>query len=194
LPSHEFDVAATRQQYACPEDFRIFICIYLKIHLLEEPFLNLDCLHLKSYNVELYKQLICYPQEVLPAFDLSINELYFSKYPDDVLQHQIQVRPSNVDKITSMRSLNPTDIDQLITMTGMIIRLSTLIPEMEEAFFRCNSCAATCVVKLDRGRILEPTLCKNCNTNHSYSLIHNRCTFYDKQMIKLQESPGKSLL
>ena len=160
------------------------------MHLLEESYLNLDCLHLKSFNLELYKQLICYPQEVLPAFDVAVNEFYFSKYPEDELQQQIQVRPFNVDKVTSMRSLNPTDIDQMITMSGMIIRLSNIIPDMEEAFFKCTNCAATCVSRLDRGRILEPTLCKNCNTSHSYMLVHNRCTFYDKQIVKLQESPG----
>lgn len=31
-----------------------------------------------------------------------------------------------------MRGLNPEDIDQLITITGMVIRTSQLIPEMTE--------------------------------------------------------------
>ena len=44
-------------------------------------------------------------------------------------------------------------------------------------------------VEIERGRILEPTLCSQCNTNHSFSLVHNRSKFTDKQMIKLQESP-----
>lgn len=159
-----------------------------EMHLLEDPFFNFDCGHLKHFNVELYKQLICYPIEVMEAFDTAVREFYFTKFPNDDLN--IRVRPYNVDKITSMRLLNPTDIDQLVTITGMIIRLSNLIPEMAEAFFRCSVCAATCTVKLERGRILEPTICQTCNTNHSYELIHNRCTFYDKQLIKLQESPG----
>lgn len=52
-------------------------------------------------------------------------------------------------------------------------------------------CSANCTVKLERGRILEPTICQTCNSNHSYELVHNRCTFYDKQLIKLQESPDE---
>ena len=44
-------------------------------------------------------------------------------------------------------------------------------------------------VEIERGRILEPTLCSQCNTNHSFTLVHNRSKFTDKQMIKLQESP-----
>jgi DNA replicative helicase MCM subunit Mcm2 (Cdc46/Mcm family) len=83
------------------------------------------------------------------------------------------------------------DIDQLITIAGMVIRTSNIVPEMREAFFKCIVCAYTTAVEIDRGRIAEPTLCTNCNTNHCFSLIHNRSQFTDKQTVKLQESPGK---
>lgn len=72
----------------------------------------------------------------------------------------------------------------------MVIRTSSLIPEMREAFFVCYVCKNSQTVEIERGRIAEPTLCQNCNTNHSYQLIHNRSQFSDKQMVKLQEAPG----
>lgn len=84
-----------------------------------------------------------------------------------------------------------SDIDQLITISGMVIRSSNIIPDMREAFFKCIVCSFTTTVEIDRGRINEPTVCTNCNTNHCFTLVHNRCQFTDKQMIKLQESPGK---
>ena len=59
------------------------------------------------------------------------------------------------------------------------------------AFFQCYVCHASVAVEIDRGRISEPTLCRNCNTNHSMVLIHNRSQYTDKQITKLQESPGK---
>lgn len=74
----------------------------------------------------------------------------------------------------------------------MVIRTSNIIPEMREAFFKCIVCSFTTTAEVDRGRITEPTLCTNCNTNHCFTLIHNRSQFTDKQMIKLQESPGKN--
>lgn len=84
----------------------------------------------------------------------------------------------------------PSDIDQLITISGMVIRSSTLIPEMREAFFQCHVCHNCVAVEIERGRIAEPALCQHCNTNHSFQLIHNRSAFTDKQMVKLQEAPG----
>ncbi|TDG47057.1 hypothetical protein AWZ03_006494 [Drosophila navojoa] len=160
-----------------------------EIHTLEEPYLNLNCAHLKTFDVDLYRQLICYPQEVIPGFDMAINEMFFEQYPAAELEHQIQVRPFNADKTRNMRSLNPEDMDQLISISGMVIRSSNVIPEMREAFFMCNICSFCTTVEVDRGRIAQPTLCTNCNTNHCFRIIHNRSEFTDKQLIKLQESP-----
>lgn len=160
-----------------------------EIHTLEEPFMNVNCGHLHQFDTDLYRQLVCYPQEVIPSLDMAINEMFFERYPDTILEHQIQVRPFNAEKTKNMRSLNPEEIDQLITISGMVIRTSNLIPEMQEAFFKCHVCAFTTTVEIDRGRIAEPTVCSFCNTSHSFTLIHNRSRFSDKQMVKLQESP-----
>uniref|UniRef100_X1Z8H6 DNA replication licensing factor MCM4 n=1 Tax=Capitella teleta TaxID=283909 RepID=X1Z8H6_CAPTE len=167
--------------------------IYLQrleeINIIGEPFLAFNTDHLKQYDANLYRQLIAYPQEVIPTFDMAVNELFFDRFPETSLEHQIQVRPYNADKTTNMRSLNPEDIDQLITISGMVIRSSTLIPEMREAFFQCHVCHNCVAVEIERGRIAEPALCQHCNTNHSFQLIHNRSAFTDKQMVKLQEAP-----
>merc|ERR1719357_1336193 len=160
-----------------------------EISVTEEPYLPLNCGHVQLFDEDLYRQLVCYPQEVIPALDMAVNEVFFEKYPDHELRHQIQVRPFNADKTANMRSLNPEDIDQLITVTGMVIRASNLIPEMALAFFQCSVCKNTAEVEIEQGRICEPTLCPNCQTNHSFTLVHNRSQFTDKQMVKLQESP-----
>jgi DNA replication licensing factor MCM4 len=42
---------------------------------------------------------------------------------------------------------------------------------------------------IDRGRIDEPSVCPQCQTKSAMELIHNRCLFADKQVVKLQETP-----
>ncbi|KAH9633206.1 hypothetical protein HF086_017761 [Spodoptera exigua] len=66
-----------------------------EINTLEEPFLDVDCEHIKAFDAKLHRQLVCYPQE-------------------------IQVRPYNAPQ-RHMRDLNPEDIDQLVTLSGMVI-------------------------------------------------------------------------
>lgn len=73
----------------------------------------------------------------------------------------------------------------------MVIRTSQLIPEMQEAFFQCQVCAFSTRVEVDRGRIAEPAVCRNCNTTHSLALVHNRSAFSDKQMVRVLEELGQ---
>lgn len=74
---------------------------------MEEPFLNVNCHHLETFDEDLYRQLVCYPQEVIPIFDMTVNEMFYERYPAAVLEHQIQVRPFNAEKTRNMRALNP---------------------------------------------------------------------------------------
>ena len=71
-----------------------------------------------SYIAEWRKLILFNFQEVIPTFDMAVNEIFFSRYPDSALEHQILVRTYNVDKTMTMRSLNPEDIDKLITISG----------------------------------------------------------------------------
>jgi DNA replicative helicase MCM subunit Mcm2 (Cdc46/Mcm family) len=62
------------------------------------------------------------------------------------------------------------------------------------AFFRCLVCSHTMQVDIERGKIAEPDICPRevCRSKGSMSLIHNRCAFADKQVVRLQETPGPS--
>lgn len=62
---------------------------------------------------------------------------------------------------------------------------------MKVAFFRCSTCSHTIQIEIDRGKIEEPSRCPRdvCNTIGSLTLIHNRCEFADRQVIRLQETP-----
>uniref|UniRef100_A0A8B9GVC3 DNA replication licensing factor MCM4 n=1 Tax=Astyanax mexicanus TaxID=7994 RepID=A0A8B9GVC3_ASTMX len=81
-----------------------------EISVVGDPVLNVNCSHIQAFDADLYRQLISYPQEVIPTFDMSVNELFFDRFPDSVLEHQIQVRPYNALKTRNMRSLNPEGI------------------------------------------------------------------------------------
>lgn len=82
-------------------------------------------------------------------------------------------------------------MDRLVSIKGLVIRTTPVIPDMKDAFFRCNVCNHSVNVGLDRGKIREPTVCprKICASSNSMQIVHNRCSFEDKQVIKLQETP-----
>ena len=51
----------------------------------------MNCDHLAQFSRDLYSQLVRYPQEVIPTFDLATNELFSKLYPDTTLREGIQV-------------------------------------------------------------------------------------------------------
>ncbi|CAK7273839.1 MCM DNA helicase complex subunit [Sporothrix epigloea] len=110
---------------------------------------------------------------------------------DDVSRTVYIVRPFGLDKSTNLRELNPSDMDRLISIKGLVIRTTPVIPDMKDAFFKCQTCNHSVTVSLDRGKIREPTECPRpaCETKNSMQIVHNRCIFEDKQVIKLQETP-----
>ena len=154
--------------------------------------INLDCSNLKSFDEELYRQLRMYPTEIIPLFDLTIHELFHAALDEDERADEterIQVRCFNLDTVRPMRDLDPSDIDQLISVSGMITRSGGVQPDMKQAYFQCTVCNFAEEVANDRGRINEPQACTNCGTKKSMAIIHNRCAFADKQHIRLQETP-----
>ncbi|OJI80571.1 hypothetical protein ASPTUDRAFT_179112 [Aspergillus tubingensis CBS 134.48] len=109
----------------------------------------------------------------------------------EVESNAYKVMPFGLDSTVNMRDLDPADMDKLVSIKGLVIRATPIIPDMKEAFFRCQICNHSVQVDIDRGRIAEPTVCPRevCQARNSMQIIHNRCAFADKQVIKLQETP-----
>lgn len=165
--------------------------------------LNLDVRNLLAVpeSVQLYTFLLTYPQEVIPIMDQTIKDSIISILTEDELNDQdlvnaieskvYKIRPFNIGNKRGMRELNPQDIDKLISIKGLVIRSTSIIPDMKSAFFKCKVCDHTMVVENERGLINEPTVCPRqaCLAKNSMQLIHNRSVFTDKQVVKLQETP-----
>ncbi|KAI9769174.1 MAG: hypothetical protein M1839_003778 [Geoglossum umbratile] len=109
----------------------------------------------------------------------------------DVETRTYKVRVFGLDSTVNLRDLNPADMDKMVSIKGLVIRTTPIIPDMKEAFFRCQVCNHTVTVEIDRGKIAEPTICPRqvCKSLNSMQIVHNRSAFSDKQVIKLQETP-----
>lgn len=195
---------AMDNQLVEPEDLELYYVGQLNtMKDLGTTNLNLDAANLLAYPAtkKLYYQLINYPQEVIPIMDQTVKDCLVSLFLDltavpasidDIETNIYTIRPYNLNAVRrGMRELNPNDIDKLVSVKGLVLRASAIIPDMKVAFFKCNACDHTIAVEIDRGVISEPTKCPRqvCGQVNSMSLVHNRSSFADKQVIKLQETP-----
>ncbi|XP_022136178.1 DNA replication licensing factor MCM4 [Momordica charantia] len=159
---------------------------------IEGDSLDVDAQDVFNYDTDLYTKMVRYPLEVLAIFDIVLMEMVPQINP--LFEKHVQTRIFNLKTSTSMRNLNPSDIERMVSLKGMIIRCSSIIPEIREAIFRCLVCGYyTDPVAIERGRITEPTIClkEECQARNSMSLVHNRCRFADKQIVRLQETPDE---
>jgi len=177
------------------------------------PF-DLDTRHLYFHSPacqRLYHQLVSYPAEVVPLMDLIIEremeamrhqlheemeessdpEEYTTLYDKDAPLPKVQVRPFNLKSLSHMRGLDPNSIDNLLSIRGMVVRTSPIIPDLKVAHFACTICSHSEAITLERGRISEPTVCGECNIKDAFELVHNRSMFADKQMVRVQETPNE---
>ncbi|KAJ3078754.1 hypothetical protein HDU99_000400, partial [Rhizoclosmatium hyalinum] len=160
----------------------------------ERTSMNLDCTNLRVYGAtkQLYIQLIRYPQEVIPIMDHCLSEYWYELFEDETRgELNFTIRPFNLERCVNLRDLDPSDMDQLVTVRGLMIRCSPVIPDMKDGFFQCTNCDHSVVVENDRGKIVEPTVCPRdaCRAKNTMRLVHNRCVFSDKQISRMQETP-----
>ena len=189
------------------EEFR-----YLYIDKLKEindtgyTSLNINGKHINSFDPNLYRQLVNFPTEIIPIMDKVVNEVYNewllgytlnntsldeSNYQQNNLNNKIPIitKITHLIETTRMRGLEPEDIDKLIMISGIVIRVSEVIPLMKEGFYKCSICGKTEYSEVERNNVVEPSDCKNCKSKYSFELVHNRSSYHDKQHVKLQETP-----
>ncbi|KAG4973782.1 hypothetical protein JHK87_030603 [Glycine soja] len=159
---------------------------------VEGDSLDVDARDVFDHDPDLYTKMVRYPLEVLAIFDLVLMNMVGELKP--MFEKHIQTRIFNLRNSTSMRNLNPSDIERMVSLKGMVIRSSSIIPEIREAIFRCLVCGfCSEPVPVERGRITEPTIClkEECQSRNSMTLVHNRCRFADKQIVRVQETPDE---
>jgi DNA replication licensing factor MCM4 len=172
---------------------RLYPQLLEQMAILQQTVLNVSCAYLKSFDATLYRQAVEYPSEVLALMDTVVYDELRVVHARVVGNGETPLPPHvqlfQLDEVAPMRALNPRNIDQLVAVRGMVIRASTVIPEMKQAFHRCAMCGQGVTTSIDRGVVNTPASCTSCRIANTMELIHNRCTFTDKQLVKLQETP-----
>ncbi|KAI4292058.1 DNA replication licensing factor MCM4 [Pancytospora philotis] len=130
--------------------------------------------------------LEAYPQETLPILENAIREVYQEKFVE--VPKRIFVRLYNIGQLLSIRSVNPADIDRVVQVTGLVIRVSSVVPEVHRALFRCAECAREMFVDSVKGVVAQPQICE-CGERLVFEIRHNSGEYLDTQIIKIQELP-----
>ncbi|XQJ25042.1 DNA replication licensing factor MCM4, putative [Leishmania guyanensis] len=185
--------AAAATTYALQEKY--YLKEFLRMHMQGRSTLEVDFTWLQRAAPQLYVQSVHHPTECLQMMSAVAEEVYRDvlllrhgiEVADDVL---ITVVAKKLPFMWTLKQLSPQHIEQLLSIKGMVIRISKIIPEIRVACFQCWNCQyQERSVSGDKGRIFEPTRCAHCGKTYSFKLQHNLSLYEDKQLVKVQESP-----
>ncbi|KAG2484937.1 hypothetical protein HYH03_016323 [Edaphochlamys debaryana] len=146
----------------------------------------------------LYDTLVDFPREVACVLDAVVREvavmdLGYLPDLDRVAAMDLCTlvcRPYNLAASKHIRDLDPSDIDKLVCIKGMVTRTSAVIPNLRYAAFVCAACSREVTAPNVNGRVEDPTKCPGCGKSWSMVLNHNLGAYSDKQLVKMQESPN----
>lgn len=175
--------------------------------LIKNYFLKVNSEHLIGFNEELNKKLTDEPGEMVPLFENAITDIakriaYLSNedVPRDfpVCQLILYSKSSTI----SIRNLDSEHISKIVRVSGIIISASVLSSRATQVLLICRNCKHTMKMKVSSGfgSLNLPSKClatHNHDEVHSqqkcppepYVVIHDKSTFIDQQVLKLQEAP-----
>ncbi|KAH2149376.1 hypothetical protein KXV68_009516 [Aspergillus fumigatus] len=164
---------------------REYISMLSTMRQLGVTSLNLDAKNLKAYpsTLKLWHQLHAYPQEIIPLMDQTVKDVMVELAIKEMerLRAQNQRNQNHNRGLSSGPAVPSSDA---LSETGRMPQneIPDLVGEVETKAFKVLPFGLDSTVNM---RDLDPAV----KERNSMQLIHNRCVFADKQVIKLQETP-----
>ncbi|KAF8473854.1 MCM2/3/5 family-domain-containing protein [Kalaharituber pfeilii] len=167
-------------------------------------YLDVDIAHLISFNEELAHRLQNEPADIVPLFEAAIREcarrMVITGASATERFPECQLLLHSSANLTPIRDLNASYISKLVRIPGIVIGASTLSSKATQLHLMCSSCKNTRTIPVSGGfsGISLPRTCdrtalpgedaKQCPLD-PYVIIHEKSTFIDQQVLKLQEAP-----
>ncbi|CAG8549978.1 160_t:CDS:10, partial [Acaulospora colombiana] len=160
--------------------------------------LDVQIEHLDEVDRSLSDKLKASPAEVLPLFEMAVQNLAKQLLSDESIP-SFQILLRSKDTIQNLRKLSSDNISQLVHVSGIIIAATNLTAKATHIQIMCKTCRQYKTMPVAGGfsGIQLPRACdsdpnglgpKDCGLD-PYVIIHDKCTFVDQQVLKLQELP-----
>lgn len=125
-----------------------------------------------EFDPKLYLYLIRYPPEIIITFDEIVTDIFYNNIlsleEKENWFHPIRVRLVDLKEKNRIRDLTHKNLNSLISIQGIFLWLSKVIPEPREMFFYCTVCWHSVVVPVEWKKVLEPSKCDKCENRYTF--------------------------
>lgn len=180
------------------ELFHTFIKRYyeselLKLSLLYPNEKSLICSFkdLDTFNPELASRLLEEPDDILDAATNALREMDLST---GIILDGAHFRVAKLPNIKRIREIRSDDVGTLITIEGVVPKVTPVGPQVIEAVFECPYCGHIFSVEQSGNQFKEPLECETesggCGRKVQHFKMHERKSKYvNAQKIRIQDAP-----
>lgn len=134
------------------------------------------------------------PQKMLDIFDEVLLDVVLRNFPSyNQIATGTRVRITNLPLADKLRDLRQADLGSLIRVTGVVTRITGVLPLMSKTAYDCRHCGATAGVFVCESLGMpasRPHTCLACEELKGFSINERKSEYVDYQRLTLQESPG----
>jgi replicative DNA helicase Mcm len=187
-------MAVVEEQHDLVERFQTFYRTYYRDDIgqlaqgypSERRSLYLDWEDLYQFDADLADDVIEQPEQVR---EYAQEALRLYDLPVDVDLGGAHVRVVGLDTVTDIRDIRSEHVNQLVSVTGIVRKATSVRPKMEEAAFECQRCGTLTRIPQTGTDFTEPHECEGCERQGPFSLNTDQSEFVDAQKLRVQESP-----
>ncbi|KAF9070638.1 MCM-domain-containing protein [Rhodocollybia butyracea] len=198
-------IANPRVRRSIVKNFRQFLMTYVddqgasvygqRIRNLGEN--NSESLEVSYSHLAYSKPILAYfltnaPTAMLAIFDevaLTAILLYYPAYKR--IHSEVHVRICDLPFASSLRDLRRANLNNLVRITGVVTRRSSVFPQLKYVKFDCKKCGAVLgPFYQDATKEVRVSYCANCESKGPFPVNSEQTVYRNYQRMTLQESPG----
>ena len=155
----------------------------------DQQSLNVDLNVLSKCDLEKWEQLSENPDTIISELELGLKNIPIP-IPID-LDWNPMVRICGIENPMRVRDIRTEKINKLITVSGLVQKISEVWPRITTAQFECQRCGYVTELPQLGAKFSEPLECENemCGRKGPFKLQLNNSIMVDTQKLRLQESP-----
>ena len=155
----------------------------------EERSLYVDWANIDRYDSSLADMVLEEPSMVLRHAD---EALKMFDLPTGTTLDKAHFRVYKLPKKIEIRNIRSAHINRLISVDGLVRKVTQVRPKIVKAAFECQRCGHTTMLNQTGTRFVEPYNCESeacAGRKGAFKLIIAKSGFIDAQKIMVQESP-----
>lgn len=148
---------------------------------------EIDYSELEKYSPDIADDLIANPNTIILACEEAIASMDLLSNAGDPVQ--LHVRFNNLPNRVLIRNIDSAHINKLVSVEGVITKITDVRPKVQEAVFECVHCGR--IIKYAQtsegfGKLTEPTACPQCERK-GFKLNLKETKWVNVQKMQIQE-------